>query len=48
MFVALASRWVAPQPGMMPRLISGWPKWAFSDASRTSQASAISQPPPRA
>ena len=43
-----ASRCVPPHPGMIPRLISGWPKWAFSEASRTSQASAISQPPPSA
>ena len=33
---------------MMPRLISGWPKSAEDAATRTSQAMAISQPPPNA
>ena len=37
-----------PKPGMMPRLISGWPKVADSAAMRTSQAIASSQPPPNA
>ena len=32
----------------MPRLTSGWPKVAERAASRTSQAIAISQPPPKA
>ena len=43
-----ARRWVPPPPGMMPRRISGWPSLAVSDTSRKSQASASSQPPPRA
>ena len=42
------SRWVPPKPGMIPRLISGWPKVADSAAIRTSQAIASSQPPPNA
>ena len=33
---------------MMPRLISGWPSLASAETTRQSQASAISQPPPRA
>jgi hypothetical protein len=33
---------------MIPRLISGWPKLAENAATRTSQAIAISQPPPSA
>ena len=37
-----------PKPGMIPRLISGWPKVADPPAIRTSQAIAISQPPPNA
>ena len=41
-------RWVPPRPGRMPRLTSGKPKVAFSAAMRMSQASATSQPPPRA
>ena len=42
------SRCVPPKPGMIPRLISGWPKLAENPARRTSQAIAISQPPPSA
>ena len=42
------SRWVPPKPGMIPRLISGWPKLADSPASRKSQAIASSHPPPKA
>ena len=42
------SRWVPPKPGMMPRLISGWPKLADCAAIRTSQPIASSQPPPKA
>jgi hypothetical protein len=41
-------RWVPPKPGMMPSLISGWPNSADCAASRTSQAMASSQPPPKA
>ena len=37
-----------PKPGMIPSLISGWPKTAASAAIRTSQAIATSQPPPKA
>ena len=37
-----------PKPGMIPSLISGWPKTAASAAIRTSQAIASSQPPPKA
>src|SRR5680860_704919 len=36
------------QPGITPRYISGWPKRAFYAQSLLSQASATSQPPPRA
>ena len=46
--VVRASRWVPPQPGMIPRFTSGWPNIAFSEQSRMSHASAISQPPPSA
>ena len=28
-----ARRWVPPYPGMTPRFTSGWPNWAFSEAS---------------
>ncbi len=42
------SRWVPPKPGMIPSLISGWPKIAESAAIRKSQAIASSQPPPNA
>ena len=41
-------RWLPPRPGMMPRVISGWPNLAVSAAMMKSQASASSQPPPRA
>src|SRR6187549_856577 len=41
-------RWVPPKPGMIPSLISGWPKTAASAPIRTSQAIASSQPPPKA
>ena len=41
-------RWVPPKPGMIPSLISGWPKIADWAAMRTSQAIASSQPPPNA
>src|ERR1051325_3795420 len=40
-------RWVPPPPGIMPRLISGWPSEADSLATRMSHANASSQPPPR-
>ena len=33
---------------MIPSVISGWPNWAFSEATITSQARASSQPPPSA
>ena len=42
------SRCVPPYPGMMPRLISGWPSRAVSAAMRSVQAIASSQPPPSA
>ena len=41
-------RCVPPNPGMIPRLISGWPNVADSAASRKSQAMDSSQPPPNA
>ena len=37
-----------PPPGMIPRVISGCPNSAVSEATIMSQASASSQPPPRA
>ncbi len=40
--------WVPPNPGIRPRLISGWPNLALSEAYMKSQAIAISVPPPRA
>lgn len=46
--------WIARQalfslpPGIMPRVISGSPNFAFSEAIRKSQVRASSQPPPRA
>ena len=46
--ISRGSRWVPPKPGMIPSLISGWPKTAASAAIRTSQAIATSQPPPKA
>jgi hypothetical protein len=42
------SRWVPPAPGMVPRLISGWPNFAVSAARMKSHIMAISQPPPKA
>ena len=45
---ARARRWVPPAPGMIPRLISGWPKVASSAATSMSQAMASSAPPPSA
>ena len=42
------SRCVPPLPGIMPRETSGNPSLAPSTATRMSQASASSQPPPRA
>ncbi len=41
-------RCVPPKPGRMPSLTSGCPNRARSDATRMWQASASSQPPPRA
>ena len=41
-------RCVPPKPGMIPSLISGWPKSADCAAMRTSHAIASSQPPPKA
>jgi hypothetical protein len=41
-------RWLPPAPGMRPSRISGWPSLALSAMNRKSQASATSQPPPRA
>ena len=43
-----ARRWVPPKPGMTPSATSGWPNFALSAATMKSQASASSQPPPRA
>jgi hypothetical protein len=40
-------RCVPPPPGIRPSLISGWPKRAFSEATRRSHDIASSQPPPR-
>ena len=37
-----------PAPGMMPSLISGWPKRALSAAMMKSHIIASSQPPPSA
>jgi hypothetical protein len=42
------SRCVPPKPGMIPRLISGWPNVADSAASLKSQAMDSSHPPPNA
>ena len=41
-------RWVPPMPGATPRLISGWPNFAVSEAMMKSHIIASSQPPPRA
>mmetsp|Transcript_90450 Transcript_90450/g.193968 ORF Transcript_90450/g.193968 Transcript_90450/m.193968 type:complete len:216 (-) Transcript_90450:23-670(-) len=46
--IARINRCVPPAPGMMPSLISGWPKTALSLASMMSHIMAISQPPPKA
>src|SRR5690606_25013690 len=43
-----ASRWMPPAPGMIPTLISGWPKRAPSPATMMSACIASSQPPPSA
>ena len=43
-----AKRWVPPPPGISPRLISGVPKLERSLATRRSQATATSHPPPSA
>src|SRR5436190_186160 len=45
---ARVRRCVPPAPGMIPRLISGWPNCAVSEATMMSQIIASSQPPPRA
>ena len=39
---------VPPAPGIQPRVTSGRPNCAVSDATRRSHASASSRPPPRA
>ena len=41
-------RWVPPLPGMVPMVISGWPKRALSAARMKSHIMAISHPPPNA
>ncbi|MNK81731.1 hypothetical protein D3C87_1014840 [compost metagenome] len=41
------SRCVPPKPGTRPRLISGWPNLALSEAIRIWAAMASSLPPPR-
>ena len=46
--IARARRWVPPAPGMIPRVISGWPNSAVSEATIRSQSRASSQPPPKA
>mmetsp|Transcript_12457 Transcript_12457/g.50101 ORF Transcript_12457/g.50101 Transcript_12457/m.50101 type:complete len:241 (-) Transcript_12457:150-872(-) len=45
---ARTSRCVPPAPGMMPRLISGWPNLALAPATMRSHIIASSQPPPSA
>ena len=45
--ISRGRRWVPPPPGISPRRTSGSAKLAFACAIRTSQASAISRPPPR-
>ena len=45
--MSLGSLWVPPEPGMMPRLISGQPIFASFAAILRSQARASSQPPPK-
>ncbi len=44
---ARGSRCVAPMPGRMPSVISGWPNFAESAATTMSQIMASSAPPPR-
>src|SRR2546423_1136297 len=46
--VARARRGVPPQPGMIPRLLSGCPSFAVLAAQGRSQPSGTSRPPPRA
>mmetsp|Transcript_23977 Transcript_23977/g.33581 ORF Transcript_23977/g.33581 Transcript_23977/m.33581 type:complete len:209 (-) Transcript_23977:106-732(-) len=41
-------RWVAPAPGIVPKVISGCPNFAFSEAMIISHIIASSHPPPRA
>src|SRR2546425_2711270 len=41
-------RCVPPPPGGMPRVTSGWPNLAFSEASLMVHAMAVSHPPPSA
>ena len=43
----LLSLCVPPQPGIIPRFISGFPSWADSSATLKSHANANSRPPPR-
>ena len=45
---ARGSRCVPPKPGIVPIVISGWPKRAVSAAMMMSHAIASSQPPPSA
>ncbi|RNA07465.1 hypothetical protein BpHYR1_025323 [Brachionus plicatilis] len=50
-FIAIqnfASRWVPPAPGIMASFVSTRPILADEDATRISQANAISSPPPSA
>ncbi len=46
--IARVSRWVPPAPGITPRLISGCPNFADSEARMISHVIASSQPPPSA
>jgi hypothetical protein len=39
---------VPPDPGRIPKLISGYPSFAFSDAIKMSAIIASSRPPPNA
>ena len=45
--INLGRRCVPPKPGMIPRLISGWPSLTLSPATRIWHAIASSSPPPR-
>jgi len=45
--ISLGSLWVPPDPGIIPRLISGQPILVSSEAILKSQANASSQPPPK-